>query len=154
MGLRPIKTGRPGLNRVEVSLKVRDITELLVNELGFKGDASRKGAGKKLTVTYHDPCHLNRAQGIRKAPRELIANADGVMFKEMRFPCSCCGLGGGLSTTNYELSIEIARRKAQSVKESGADVLATACPGCIVQLRDAMHRYGVDVKVVHVVELL
>ncbi|MBI5971231.1 MAG: (Fe-S)-binding protein [Deltaproteobacteria bacterium] len=139
------------------SSKVRDLSEMLVNELRykvFKGEVSGKGSGKKITVTYHDPCHLNRAQGIRREPREMLANAPGVEFKEMKFPCACCGLGGGLSTTNYELSIEIARRKAQSVKDSGADVLATACPGCIVQLRDAMHRYGVDVKVVHVVDLL
>ncbi len=136
------------------SSKVRDISELLVNVLGYKGHASWPSSGKKRTVTYHDPCHLNRAQGIRREPRELISSAPGVRFKEMKFPCSCCGLGGGLSTTNYELSIEITRRKAESVKASGAEVLATSCPGCIVQLRDAMHRYGVDVLVVHVVDLL
>lgn len=142
-------------DRVEAfSSKVRDISELLVNDLGYKGRATDAPAGRKRTVTYHDPCHLNRAQGIRREPRELLANAAGVKFKEMKFPCSCCGLGGGLSTTNYELSIEITKRKAESVKASGAEVLATSCPGCIVQLRDAMHRYGVDVKVVHVVDLL
>lgn len=135
--------------------KVRDITELLTRELGFVGKAGeKKGREEKLIVTYHDPCHLNRAQGVRQEPRALLANAPGVDYKEMRFPCSCCGLGGGLSTTNYDLSIEISRRKAESVAASGAQVVATACPGCIVQLRDALHRYGVDAKVAHVVELL
>ncbi|MBI5236020.1 MAG: (Fe-S)-binding protein [Deltaproteobacteria bacterium] len=136
------------------SAKVRDITELLTNELGFIGKAGAKAAEEKVTVTYHDPCHLNRAQGIRREPRALLANAPSLSYKEMRFPCSCCGLGGGLSTTNYDLSIEISRRKAESIALSGAQVVATACPGCIVQLRDALHRYGVDAKVAHVVELL
>ncbi|MBI5562099.1 MAG: (Fe-S)-binding protein [Deltaproteobacteria bacterium] len=140
--------------RVEAfSAKVRDITELLVNALGFVGKGKETDISGK-TVTYHDPCHLNRAQGIRREPRELISNAKGVAFKEMRFPCGCCGLGGGLSTTNYELSMEITRRKAEGVRDAGADVVVTACPGCIVQLRDGLHRYGVDAKVAHVVDLL
>ncbi|OGQ57373.1 MAG: hypothetical protein A3J24_00020 [Deltaproteobacteria bacterium RIFCSPLOWO2_02_FULL_53_8] len=121
--------------------------------LSFSKDAE-SGAVKKKVVTYHDPCHLNRAQGIRKEPRLLIESAVGVVFKEMKFPCGCCGLGGGLSTTNYYMSINITKRKIDSIKASGADIVATACPGCMVQLRDGLHKYGVDVKVVHVVELL
>lgn len=143
--------------RVEaLCAKVRDITELLVNVLGVDSPLSTDGesGGKKKIVTYHDPCHLNRAQGIRKEPRLLIESAPGVVFKEMKFPCGCCGLGGGLSTTNYDLSINITKRKIDSIKASGADIVATACPGCMVQLRDGLHKYGVDVKVMHVVELL
>lgn len=134
--------------------KVKDITELLVNVLNYTGKGKDEPTGAKLIVTYHDPCHLNRAQGIRREPRELISNAAGVVFKEMKFPCSCCGLGGGLSTTNYELSIDITKRKAESIRDTGADMVVTACPGCIVQLRDGLHKYGVDVKVGHVVDLL
>lgn len=138
--------------RVEAfSARVRDISELLVNELKFKG----KGAGEKTrVVTYHDPCHLGRAQGVREEPRELIASSQGVLLKEMKNPCSCCGLGGGLSITNYDLSMEIAKRKAENVRRSGAEIVATGCPGCIVHLRDGLHRFGVKAKVVHVVELL
>lgn len=142
--------------RVEAfSGSVRDITEFLVKELrysGVKGKANPEYSGKR--VTYHDPCHLNRNQGIRKEPRDLIASNPGVVFKEMKFPCSCCGLGGGCAYTNYDLSIDITERKAVSVRESGAEVVATACPGCIVQIRDGLHRHGVEAKVVHVVELL
>ena len=78
----------------------------------------------------------------------------GHVFKGMKNPCKCCGLGGGLIFTNYELSMKIAEKKAMSIKASGADIVATACPGCIIQLKDACHRHGVDAKVVHVVELL
>ncbi|MBI5827268.1 MAG: (Fe-S)-binding protein [Deltaproteobacteria bacterium] len=140
--------------RVEAfSSRVRDITELLAHDLDFTGKG-RGMAGSPVRVTYHDPCHLGRAQGVRDEPRELIAGAQGVELKEMKHPCSCCGLGGGLSLSNYDLSIEITRRKAESVRDTGADVVVTACPGCMVQLRDAMHRYGVKAKVAHVVELL
>lgn len=150
------------LARVEAFTgKVRDITELLVNELKYtssstdvSGDLSGTGAGKKRVVTYHDPCHLNRSQGIRAEPRELLDSNDSLKFKAMKFPCSCCGLGGGVAFTNYELSTEIGRRKAESVRDSGADIVATACPGCIVQIRDGLHRHGVDARVAHVVELL
>src|SRR3989304_4442179 len=129
--------------------KVRDITELLTKELNYEA----KGERKEGTVTYHDPCHLKKYQGITEEPRELLAKS-GHVFKGMKNPCKCCGLGGGLIFTNYELSMKIAEKKAMSIKASGADIVATACPGCIIQLKDACHRYGVDAKVVHVVELL
>ncbi len=138
--------------------KVRDITELIAPE----GDIPVKDIednerplitqdGSK--VTYHDPCHLRRYQGIAEEPRILLESS-GLELVGMKHPCKCCGLGGGLAFSNYELSIEIARIKAEGVRGSGADIVATACPGCIIQLKDALHRYGVDAMVVHVVELL
>ncbi|MBI5642436.1 MAG: (Fe-S)-binding protein [Deltaproteobacteria bacterium] len=139
--------------RVEAfSAKVKDITELLVKVLGFKAEIIE--AGVKKTVTYHDPCHLNRAQGIRNEPRELLKGNKNIAFREMSFPCSCCGLGGGLSIANYDLSIEITKRKIEAVRDSGAEIVATACPGCMVQLRDGLHKYGVKARVAHVVELI
>ena len=143
-------------SRVEAfTSRVRDITELLANELKYVSSTEDPGVeAEKKIVTYHDPCHLNRSQGIRAEPRELLASKSSIEFRAMKFPCSCCGLGGGVGFTNYELSADIARRKAESVRGSGADIVATACPGCIVQIRDGLHRHGVDAKVVHVVELL
>ncbi|MFQ5354226.1 MAG: (Fe-S)-binding protein, partial [Thermodesulfobacteriota bacterium] len=138
--------------------KVRDITEFLPVKqearLAVEDEAVQEQGGKKPVVTYHDPCHLNRNQGIRDAPRDLIKSQKNLEFREMRFPCSCCGLGGGLTMNNYELSVKITKRKAESIEGSGADIVATACPGCIVQLRDGLHKYGVKAKVVHVVDLL
>ncbi len=138
--------------------KVRDITEFLPikspSALTEGQDENQSAGGKKTVVTYHDPCHLNRNQGIRDAPRDLIKSRTDLEFKEMRFPCSCCGLGGGLAMNNYELSVKITERKADSIRDSEADIVATACPGCIVQLRDGLHKYGVKAKVVHVVDLL
>lgn len=136
----------------KVAAKTRDISELLMIELGYKG---REGAGAaEHVVTYHDPCHLGRAQGLREEPRDLLKTGPGVVLKEMKNPCLCCGLGGGLMYNNYELSMEIAKKKAENIRNSGARTVATACPGCMIQLRDGLHRFGVDVKVAHIVELL
>lgn len=152
---RKLLSGTPELaKRVEAfASKVRDITELLANDLDFIRKGKKKENGPT-SVTYHDPCHLGRNQGVREAPRELISAANGVRLKEMKHPCSCCGLGGGLGISNYGLSIEITRRKAESIRDTGAQAVVTACPGCMVQLRDGLFRYGVGTKVAHVVELL
>jgi glycolate oxidase iron-sulfur subunit len=150
-----------------LSFKVRDITELLVRELKVEnGDWRKKGcvpiyserglsssSGAVPIVTYHDPCHLSRYQGIKDEPRALI-EAVGVEFREMTNPCSCCGLGGSFNLKHYDFSMEINRYKTQHIEDSGADIVATACPGCILQLRDGLHRGKVKKKVVHVVELL
>lgn len=149
----------PMARRVDAfAAKVRDVTEFLASdgELPCKDVPAEERPqltkeGRK--VTYHDPCHLRRYQGISEAPRELLESS-GLELVGMKHPCKCCGLGGGLAFSNYELSIEIARIKAEGVRGSGADIVATACPGCIIQLKDALHHYGVDAKVVHVVELL
>lgn len=160
--------------RVErFSDKVLDVTVLLHSVLGYgegQGKNKDKNSDSKGTkvatksskvVTWHDPCHLSRYLGAREEPRELLQKSS-YTFKGMKNPCKCCGLGGGLAYTNYELSREISRVKALSIMDSGADIVATACPGCIVQLRDALHRYGPGSgkdkdnlpRVVHIVEIL
>ncbi|MEK6712862.1 MAG: (Fe-S)-binding protein [Nitrospirota bacterium] len=134
--------------------KVRDITDLLVNELKLTAVMSDlKTSEGGAVVTYHDPCHLRRGLGIKDEPRELIEVA-GFRIKEMKHPCRCCGLGGSFSITNYELSTEINMLKAEDIKGTGAEIAATACPGCMVQLRDGLHKIDAMVDVKHVVELL
>ncbi len=151
-GFMAALTDDPSLTErvLSFSAKVRDITELLANE--FNIIPRLKGADSK-TVTYHDPCHLGRGEGgIRDEPRELIEKS-GHAFREMKHPCGCCGLGGGVSFTNYDLSMEIMRSKAENIKDTGADILATACPGCMIQIKDGLNRFEVKADVKHVVEL-
>ncbi len=131
---------------MDFTARAKDVTEFLAGELELKR------ASRDLRVTYHDPCHLSRYQHIKDEPRELIGKA-GYSFIEMSRPCRCCGLGGTFGVEHYELSKEIGREKAEDIADTGADVVATACPGCILQLRDALHRMGVKKRVVHVVEL-
>ena len=138
----------------DLSSKSREITELLINELGVKGKTKKV----PLNVTYHDPCHLGRYQGIKDEPRELIDRA-GHKFVEMGHPCRCCGLGGTFSLDHYDISKYIGRDKALDIIDTGADIVATACPGCIMQIKDALHQLGSEggkkvlPGVVHVVEL-
>ena len=105
-----------------------------------------------MTVTYHDPCHHSRYEGIKDDARNII-RAKGLNLVEGSDPTACCGLGGGLAFTDYGLSMEITKRKVEDIKGTGAEVVLTSCPGCISQLRDGLHRYGVDVKVMHISEL-
>ena len=138
------------LARVErFASSVRDITELLDGEFNVEARDDKKGE----VVTYHDPCHLSRGQSIKDAPRDLLAKS-GLTFTELKNPCRCCGLGGGLGYTNYKLSMEIARDKAKNIIESKADVVATACPGCMIQIKDGLDLLGSETRVKHVVELL
>lgn len=153
-GLLRDSSGEIRARAAALSSKVIDITELLTGPLaGTWEKSSSKNMGERAVVTYHDPCHLSRYQGVKDAPRALI-EMSGHSFKEMNNPCKCCGFGGGLGTTNYELSMEIMRGKAESIRLSGADVVATACPGCMAQLSDGLFRSGLKTRVVHVVELL
>jgi glycolate oxidase iron-sulfur subunit len=107
-----------------------------------------------VTVTYHDPCHLNRGQGETDAPRRLLRAMPHVTFVEMEESGRCCGGGGTFSFSHYDLAKEIGRKKVNYIAASGADVVATSCPSCIMQLEDMLKRNGLPQKVVHVVELL
>jgi glycolate oxidase iron-sulfur subunit len=129
--------------------KVCDITDLLQNVLTLQAGNS---TAVKEAVTYHDPCHLSRGLGLRDEPRELIEKA-GADLREMKNPCRCCGFGGGLGYSNYELSTAIIVEKAENIRNSGANVVATACPGCIYQIKDGLNRIGSNVRVKHVLEL-
>ncbi len=130
---------------------VSDASQFLVNVLPRKTE----GQGtKSLRVTYHDPCHLRRKLGIFKEPRELLKNAPGVEYVEMKDANRCCGQGGSFNILNYDLSLKILDRKARNVDESGADVVATTCSGCMLQLMDGLHQAGSKKEVRHLVEML
>ncbi len=105
------------------------------------------------TVTWHDPCHLARYQDVREQPRKILQAIEGLRFVEMPDADRCCGLGGSFSITHYEVSQKIADHKVDAILASGADAVVTACPGCIIQLRDALARRKAAVEVLHVGEL-
>ncbi|MFA5701386.1 MAG: (Fe-S)-binding protein, partial [Desulfuromonas sp.] len=104
-------------------------------------------------VTYHDPCHL-RTQGITAEPRALLKALPGVEFVEMEGAEHCCGLGGTFSVYHYDTSRTIGARKADGIKSSGAELVASACPGCIMQLQDSINHAGLNKQACHVLELI
>jgi glycolate oxidase iron-sulfur subunit len=127
-----------------------DITSYLVDELHVIPPAGHLDA----TVTYHDPCHLARGLGVTRQPRELLAGIPGVRLSEMREPSRCCGGAGSFSLMHQELSLAIGARKAADIVATGAEVVATSCPGCRMQLADVLAQAGDSRPVVHTVELL
>ncbi len=117
-------------------------------------DADATPPDGRLRVTYHEPCHLVRGQGITDEPRELIRSLPWVEFVEMRDSDRCCGGGGSFTFMHYDVASLIGERKAECIRETGADVVVTECPSCVMQLRDMMHRYGLDVDVMALADLL
>ncbi len=137
----------------EFSQKVSDSSRFLAGLPGLKLNDDGRGR-QKVRVTYHDPCHLRRKLGIFKEPRELLKGAPGIEFVEMRDANRCCGQGGSFNILNYDLSLKILARKTKAVEESGADVVATSCSGCMLQLMDGLHQAGIKKEVRHLVEMV
>ena len=131
-------------------LNVMDISEFLVDKL----DES-KLKEVNMTVTYHDPCHLGRGQGIKDAPRDIIKKIPGVEFKEMLYPCQCCGAGGGIKSGKPEIAMELSKSKAEMIKDTGADAVVTICPFCELNIQDGLSEIGCDdIECIHILELL
>jgi glycolate oxidase iron-sulfur subunit len=133
--------------------KIIDFSVFLQKEGLFAELAGMEKWPDRVRVTYHDPCHL-KSQGIIREPRELLKALPNVDFIEMENASACCGLGGTFSVSHYECSKAIGARKIPGLKESGASLVATACPGCIIQLQDTINHAGLKMKAVHILDLL
>jgi glycolate oxidase iron-sulfur subunit len=133
--------------------KVVDFSVFLKDQGLFEQLAATEKWPNPRRVTYHDPCHL-KIQGITREPRQLLQSLPNVDFIEMDGASSCCGLGGTFSVSHYEESKAIGAWKLEGLKESEAELIATACPGCIMQLQDSINHGGLRVRAVHLLELL
>lgn len=135
----------------DFSNKVMDLTQFLVEVLDVQ--FPEKNIKKKTRVTYHDPCHLANAQGIKAAPRELLRRIPEVEFVEMPGANKCCGGSGTYSLTHYDMSMKILDKKMDNAMSTGAAKLATCCPSCTMQLRHGAERSHWNCEVVHPVVL-
>jgi len=134
------------------SEKVMDLTVFLIDVLDIS--VSWDNPVKSINVTYHDPCHLANAQSITEQPRELLKRIPGINLIEMNNANTCCGGSGTYSITHYEMSMKILDKKMDNAMQTGADILTTCCPSCIIQLKYGCKRHNWDVEVLHPVELL
>lgn len=127
--------------------KVLDISQYLAHfDLGkfLRPTAAR--------VTYHDPCHLLRSQGVKEEPRDLLRRIPGVQFVEMAGADVCCGGGGTFQWEHPDVAAGITGKKVQSIKETGARIVTSGCPGCRLQICGNL---GEDsVETIHPVELV
>jgi len=134
--------------------KVKDFNKFVIDVLAADLDRlTLKPRFHGKTVTWHDPCHLARYQEVRTQPRKILQALEGLRFVEMSDADRCCGLGGSFSITHYDVSRKIADHKSDAIAACGADAVVTACPGCMIQLRDALARRNMDVEVLHIGEL-
>jgi glycolate oxidase iron-sulfur subunit len=141
------------------SAKVRDISEVLAELESAAGAANApRGAAAApppgCKVAYDEPCHLLHAQQISEPPKRLIESVPGVTRVPLEEADACCGGAGVYFLLQPELSKKVAARKVDAIIKSGAEVVATGNPGCLLQLRGALAERGVAVRVAHPIELL
>jgi glycolate oxidase iron-sulfur subunit len=134
----------------EFSLKVKDITEFLVSTRIFK----RLTKGLSGRVGYDDPCHLVHGQGVRSEPRKLLKAIPGIELVEVEGADQCCGSAGIYNITQNELSMQILDAKMEKIRRARLDILVTGNPGCMFQFRYGAQRAGLDLEVLHPVDLL
>jgi glycolate oxidase iron-sulfur subunit len=105
-------------------------------------------------ITYDDACHLIHTQGISEEPRRLLRKIPGVDLVELEEASWCCGSAGIYNIVHYETSMQILARKIEHILETGARIVATGNPGCLVQLRAGVRERGLPIRVVHPISLL
>ena len=107
-----------------------------------------------MTVAYHDACHLGHAQGVRTQPRDLLRGIPGLELREVADADICCGSAGVYNLLFPQAAGELGDRKARSVLATGAEVMVTANPGCLMQVAAAVQRQGRRIVLAHTVEVL
>ncbi len=131
------------------SRKVKDVTEFLA---AVEARAARHPIPGK--VAYHSPCHLGHAQGVQEPPRKLLRGIPGVELVEVPEGDQCCGSAGIYNLVQVEASDELGARKARNVLATGAPFLASANPGCTLQVLRALSEQGASVQAAHPIEIL
>ncbi len=134
----------------ELNKKVKGFSEFMVDRPPASASAPKVSA----KVTYHDPCHMSRYQKVVSQPRALLKKIPGVTYVELPEADRCCGAAGSYNVMHYEQSMKVLERKVENVKKTGAEILTTECPGCIIQLRYGAKRAGLETRVVHLSELV
>jgi len=136
---------------VSFSARVRDISQVLA----LHADELRAQLKPlDLKVTWHDPCHIAHCQGIRREPRELLKLVPGLQFVELNEADACCGSAGTYNIERPEMSDRILKRKLDNIRASGARVLVTGNPGCLLQLKKGLAAHLPEVKIMHLTEVL
>jgi len=131
------------------SKKVRDVSQILAQQ-------PMEGRLRELnhTATYHDACHLAHGQRVRQEPRTLLQAIPGLRLIELKESDFCCGSAGIYNLLHPELAQQFLDRKIARIKETGAQVVVSGNPGCSLQIEKGLKEQGLDVRVVHPVELL
>ena len=134
-----------------VSDKVQDITTWIAERI----DKLNLQAPSDIDlVTYHDPCHLAHYLNERDPARRILQCLPGVQYTELPEADWCCGGAGSYNIAHYDISMKILQRKMENVQKTDAQILATACPSCLIQLSYGARKHNMSVSVKHVTELV
>ena len=132
-----------------VGTRVKDMVQL-IHSMEKYGPSP----GSDITVTYHHPCHAARGQGLLKEPAEILDRLPGVAYRPLPEADWCCGGAGSYAFAHYELSQQVLNRKIENLKKTGADLLVTSCPACIMHLSYGVRKHGLSTRVCHISELI
>jgi glycolate dehydrogenase iron-sulfur subunit len=131
------------------SALVKDVSEFLASV-----DLNPNLRGAPMIATYQDSCHLAHGQKIRSVPRKLLAMVPGLELREMQLSDLCCGSAGIYNVVHTDMAMALLEKKMASVNGTGAEVIVTANPGCMLQLAAGVKKFGRGQRVAHVVEIL
>ncbi len=151
--------GRPGQDALaSLSARVRDVSEFL-DALGLVDPGPLPGLlpgtlPGPVTVAYHDACHLAHAQGIRRAPRALLARVPNLRIVEIPDGDTCCGSAGLYNVEHPELAGALGRRKADSIRTTGATAVVAGNIGCLVQIATHLDAAGATLPTLHTMQVL
>jgi glycolate oxidase iron-sulfur subunit len=106
------------------------------------------------TVTYHDACHLFHGQKVKQQPREILNAIPGLTMVNLKEADWCCGSAGIYNITNQEMASQLLERKMNNIIATGTSVVATGNPGCMMQIAFGAQQRGIEIEVVHPVQLL
>jgi len=130
--------------------RVRDILEIASGTEGLSIPARRE----KVIATFHDPCHASRGQGLVREPRDILHAIPGLEYRELPEANWCCGGAGSYALSHYDLSRKVLDRKMDNLEKTGANLLVTSCPACIIHLTYGVRKRGLNVRVCHISQLL
>src|SRR6266571_3898402 len=132
------------------SARVKDISEFLASI-----EWNRDDMGKvTYTLAYHDACHLFHGQKVKQQPRELLKAIPGLKWVDLKEADWCCGSAGIYNITNQEMATQLLQRKMDNIAATGASIIATGNPGCMMQIALGARERGMELDVVHPVQLL
>ena len=131
--------------------KVKDFSEFVLANFEIKSSELKPNPVK---VTYHDPCHLVRGQGISEQPRQVLKSIPRLEYIEMNEASRCCGAAGLFQAFYHDIAKDISRQKVENIAATAADLVATSCPACMMRIQGSLRLAGKGQKVVHVADLL
>ncbi len=136
----------------QAASRVKDMVQAL--EMRTRGHARTPESSRSLVVTYHDPCHARRGQKLVREPRDILKSLPGVEYREMPEADWCCGGAGSYALFHYDLSRKVLDRKIENVAKTGAGVVVTSCPACMIHLSYGVRRKGLPARVAHISEFV